>query len=104
MTLTVQEYNVLNKIATKSKMDCWFWLKQDKNGNDYVYDIEEGKRMSLKKGVWQLADGFFFDYTEKERNTLLDLDEEEIQVFRELLVKLKINENEFLHLKESAQC
>ena len=97
MTLTAEEYNVLNKIATKTGMECWFFLKQDKNGNDYVYDIEEGKRISLKRGVWQLADGFFFDYDEEERREILDLTEGEIKTFEALLIKLKIDKNEFIH-------
>ena len=44
--LTESEYNVLNKLATASKMDCWFWL--DKKGDkDYVRNLEENKDLSL---------------------------------------------------------
>ena len=96
MILLDEEYNVLNKIASKSHMDCWFWLKQDKNGNDYVFDLEERKRMSIKNGVSLLAEGFFFDYTEKERYTLLDLTEDEVSVFFLLLEKLKLPTSSFL--------
>ena len=43
MTLNHDEYDLLTKIAEKSKMDCWFLIKQTKKGEDYVYDLEEGK-------------------------------------------------------------
>lgn len=55
-TLTNDEYNVLSKVARKTGSDCWFALKQDHHGIDYVYDLEEGKRMCLKTGVSILAD------------------------------------------------
>lgn len=90
MTLTTEEFNTLNKIATKSGMECWFFLKQDANGDDYVYDLEERKRISLRRGVSYLADGFYCDYSKEERFSLLDLSEEEIKTFEDLLVKLRI--------------
>lgn len=57
MTLSNKEFELLDKIARKSKMDCWFMIKQTKKGDDYVYDVEEGKRMSLRKGIAQLLEG-----------------------------------------------
>ena len=44
MTLSSEEYNLLTKIARKSKMDCWFLIKQTKKGEDYVYDLENSKK------------------------------------------------------------
>ena len=55
-TLTDYEYKVLSKVARKTGSDCWFVMKQDCHGTDYVYDWEEGKRMCLKTGVGILAD------------------------------------------------
>ena len=52
--LSNEEFNVLNKISSKSKMDCWFYLKQDKDGNDYVYDLEQSKELSLTDGILML--------------------------------------------------
>ena len=46
MTLSENEYNGLTKIARKTKCDCWFDIRQDKNGNDYVFDLENRKRLS----------------------------------------------------------
>lgn len=64
MTLTEREYNLLDKIATKSKMDCWFCIKQTKKGEDYVYDLENEKRMSLRTGIYQLMEGIEDMYDE----------------------------------------
>ena len=57
MTLNHDEYDLLTKIAEKSKMDCWFLIKQTKKGEDYFYDLEEGKRLSLRTGIRQLMEG-----------------------------------------------
>ena len=68
-------------------MDCWFLLKQDKHGADYVWDLEEGKRMCLKTGVGLLCEGLDC----KENYDDCWLTEEEDKVFHNLLYKLKIN-------------
>ena len=57
MTLTAAQYGVLNKIARRTKMDCWFLIKQDKNGDDYVYDLEEGASIELADGITGLMEG-----------------------------------------------
>ena len=85
-TLTNKEYEVLNKIAKKTKMDCWFYIKQDCHGTDYIYDVEERKRLCLKTGVGQLAEGLDC----KENYDSCNLTEEEESVFKELLLKLNI--------------
>lgn len=56
-TLTNTEYELLDRIAKQSKMDCWFCIKQTKMGEDYIYDLENRKRMSLRKGITQLMEG-----------------------------------------------
>lgn len=78
-----EEYNVLNKIASKSKMDCWFSLGIDKNGNDMVLDLEENKEMPLEIGIATLYDGMtsINDY---------GLTDEEKNIFVNLLIKLAI--------------
>ncbi len=63
-TLSEKEYNLLDKIASQSKMDCWFIIKQSKTGEDYVFDLEENKKMSLRKGIAQLIDGISDMYSE----------------------------------------
>ena len=56
MVLTANEYNALNKIASATKMDCWFCLANDADG-DYVYDLETGQRLEMRDGFAQLEDG-----------------------------------------------
>lgn len=85
-TLTNPEYNVLNKIAHKTKMDCWFTIKQDNNGIDYIYDLEDKKRKCLRTGVYQLVSGL--DCIENYNSC--NLTDDEKTVFNELLRKLKI--------------
>ena len=78
-----EEYNVLNKIATKTHMDCWFWLETDADGKDYVENLEEECRISLKDGIEELTEGIV-------SYALCDLTEYEIRVFEELLERLNI--------------
>ena len=77
MTLNHDEYDLLTKIAEKSKMDCWFLIKQTKKGEDYVYDLEEGKRLSLRIGIRQLMEGIdrMYDmyFEGNERDVMISL-------------------------------
>lgn len=72
MTLSNDEYELLTKIARKSKMDCWFLIKQTKKGEDYVFNLEEGKRLSIRTGIRQLMEGIdgmydiYFDDGERD--------------------------------------
>ena len=85
-TLTDNEFNVLTQVSRKTGTDCWFILKQDCRGVDYVYDLEEGKRMCLKTGVNLLAEGL--DCQENLDNCRLDYDER--RTLRDLFSKLNI--------------
>lgn len=88
-TLTSEEYRVLCKIANKTNMDCWFYIKQDNKGTDYIYDLEERKRLCLKTGINQLVEGL--DCAENYNNCNLTDDED--KTFKKLLNKLKIEFN-----------
>lgn len=85
-TLTWHEYTVLNKIARKTRANCWFVIKQDCYGTDYIYDEEERKRMCLRTGVSMLVNGI--DCQENFDNCWLEQDEK--LVFKNLLEKLRI--------------
>jgi esterase/lipase len=61
MKLTEQEINVLNKITKNSKMDYWFDLRFDKNGNAYVYDLEVGGKLTIKRAISDILDGLVED-------------------------------------------
>lgn len=56
-----QEYNVLNLLASKSGMDCWFSLRQinktDTEWEDCIYDLESDYEISLVSGLAQFAEG-----------------------------------------------
>ena len=56
-TLTAAQYAVLNKISRRTKMDCWFLIKQDASGRDYVYDLENRVNLTLDEGLYQLMEG-----------------------------------------------
>jgi hypothetical protein len=56
MVLTAGQYGVLSKIARRTKMDCWFCIKQ-LDGQDYVYDLEECMCLELPEGVGYLMEG-----------------------------------------------
>lgn len=57
MNLTQEEYYLLSDIAKDTKMDCWFAIQQNGDGEDLVYDFENGKHLLLSDGVFQLLDG-----------------------------------------------
>lgn len=57
IALTVDQYNALNRLATVSKMDCWFYIRQQPDGSDVVWDLEDDEAMPLLKGIRQLIDG-----------------------------------------------
>ena len=77
MTLSSEEYNLLTKIARKSKIDCWFLIKQTKKGEDYVYDLENRKKISLRTGIRQLMEGIedMYDmyFEDGERDIMIGL-------------------------------
>ena len=81
MTLSSEEYELLKKIASKSKMDCWFSIRQTKKGDDYVYDLENRKRLSLRTGIRQLMEGIKGMYD-------MYLDEDSYNIIINLLLAL----------------
>ena len=80
--MTKSEYELILKIARKSKMDCWFRLETSKDGSDYVRDAESGKVISLCEGLKTLVDGL----TEVD---LKNLTHEEMLTFLQLLGALR---------------
>ena len=77
MILTTIEYNTLNKIAAQTKMDCWFFIKQNKRGQDYVFDLENRKVIGIRRAVAELAEGIVdlneLDLTPEEKSAFLAL-------------------------------
>ena len=87
ITLSPDEYNALNKIASATKMDCWFSIKETDCG-DVIYDLENDKNLSLFTGVGQLFEGM----VEPVDAAFYKLNKNEIIAFKELLKKLNIVE------------
>ena len=81
-TLTQEQYNVLNKIARKTGMDCWFCIHQKRSGEDVIKDLENNKYVSLRSGVSQLNEGIVPE--------LLDLSKNEWNVYNNILKELSI--------------
>ena len=95
LILTPAATAVLNKIAEKSGMDCWFSIvaRTEKDGtkSDWVYDLENKRYVTLKYGIGQLHEGMT-SYAE------YGMTEKEIKVFEKLLEQLGIAE--FRKLRE----
>lgn len=97
MKLNVREKKVLNKIADKTKMDCWFCLFEDKEKNVKVRDLENRKTISLKTGVKQLNEGIVsYDLCRMTVN--------EIEIYENLLCKLEIPVPKERHIEHIIEC
>ncbi len=57
MILTAPAYNGLQKIASKTGMDCWFRLTQDAKGNDVCFDADNHKIVPLENVMSDFKDG-----------------------------------------------
>lgn len=86
IVLRPEEYNALQKISSATKMDCWFYLEEH-NGLDYIYDLENNRRLSVKDGVSQLYDGM----VEPPEDPLYGLTGDEIVAFKQLIKNLGLN-------------
>lgn len=80
--LTNEEFNVLNRISSKAKMD-WFYIYDKQDGSVGLKDLEAGTCRSLRAGVREM-DEALTDYED------YDLTETEIKVYENLKKKLKI--------------
>ena len=85
MQLSVYEYNVLQKITSLTKTDCWFWLKQDENGNDYVYDLENDEPLDWPTAIEQL------DEAVRDVRDIINLTDSEWEDYDNLYLKLTKN-------------
>ena len=78
-----RETRTIIKVVRKTKMDCWFFL--DKNPDGYfVYDLEDGKAISLRTALKIAKDGFV------ELETL-GISKDEIDILNGIFEKLKIH-------------
>lgn len=87
--LTSDEYNGLNQIASKTKMDCWFYILEEEN-KDVILDLENNKKLSIEEGVSQLMEGIVEPLTE------YGLSDDEIAAIEKLFEEINGNETEEL--------
>ena len=85
MTLTDQEYNFLMELSARTKMDCWFWIETDDDGNDFVLDLENDEVLPLHEGIAQLFDGVIED-------DINDFNAEELMLWNSINDKIKREE------------
>lgn len=83
--LTNEECNILDQIASKSKMDCWFWIEETDDGH-VIHDLEADKKMPLWLGISQLLEGI------TENADFYGLSEKQVFVFENLLKRLGITD------------
>lgn len=74
---TDEEFNVLQKISSRTKMDTWFELV-DGEEEDYVYDLESQKVLPMEEAIAELQEGL-------SNYSHADLTEEEKRVFDGIL-------------------
>ena len=55
--LTQSEAEVLDKIATITKMNCWFHIGEFGDGCNYIEDLEDGITYGLREGIQLLYEG-----------------------------------------------
>ena len=85
--LTGDEYNALNQIASKTKMDCWFYILEE-DERDVILDLENDKKLSLEEGISQLMEGIIDPLTE------YGLSEKEREAVEKLFEEINSNETE----------
>lgn len=82
-SLSDKEFNVVNKIARNTGMDCWFSFKENSDEETVVYDMENEQEVGLAEGIEWLKQGIP-DYEK------CGLSKEEIDVFESILKKLQL--------------
>ena len=88
LVLSTDEFNALNKIASATKMDCWFYI-EEQNGIDYIYDLENDCQLDLKEAVMMLFEGM----VEPVEDEFYNLTKVEIDAFNNLVKKF-LNDDE----------
>lgn len=81
--LTAEEYNLLNKITSQTKTDCWFCLATDTDGSDCVKDLETGEILTLQNAVTLLNEAIIPD--------LVSITDDEKLIYAKLMAKLNID-------------
>lgn len=86
--LTVAEITALNRIASRTKINCWFSLSIDKEGFHCVYDLERKRYITLRYGVKLLREGI--DGFTADELRALGISPLEQRIFKNLCKKLEV--------------
>ena len=82
-TITAREANLLDRVARATKMDAWFWIKEDPKTHEYVPTDLDGEVDSPEELVAQLEGGLAYDLTEVQSGGFTPEEVQEIEaVFR----------------------
>ena len=86
MRLTNEEYNIVEKLARRSKCDCWFELGVDEFNEDIVVDLEEDTTKPLDAGLLELDDCLtdLSDY---------DISKEEKDTYKSIIKRMRVSVN-----------
>lgn len=77
--LTVEEKNMLDKLTSANKMDCWFWIDDQ---TDTIRDLENNnKKLDTAEAILDVADG--------TDNVEEFLEPEEVKLFNDLVARCK---------------
>ena len=88
INLTVAEITALNRIASRTKMNCWFSVSIDKEGFHCVYDLEKRRHITLRYGVKLLREGI--DGFSPDELIRLGICKLEQRIFKNLCKKLEV--------------
>lgn len=88
INLTDDEYNLINKLTRQTKTDCWFCLDKDNDGFDCVKDLEQGYKITLRCALRELNEAIVPE--------LLNVTKSEIELYGNLLGKLRLIYNPFV--------
>lgn len=61
MEMSAKEIKLLETVANKLAMDCWFSVRYHKNGKPYAYDLENHKPISWRSALHDIIDGMTAD-------------------------------------------
>lgn len=75
--LSEDEYNALETIASKTKMDCWFSIIES-GDEDLVKDLENDEILTLGNGLSQFSEGIVdplssYGLSDNEINAVINL-------------------------------
>lgn len=82
-TLTAREANLLDRVASATKMDSWFWIKEDPETHEYVPTDLDGEVDSPEELIACLEGGIAYDLTQVQSGGFTPEQVQEIEaVFR----------------------